>query len=510
MKRDDLSFYESMEKTMKRQLCTVALVMGLVLSSTTGCGLMVVNDLSGENILQHNQNVMTGKPKPETEAETATAFTPYETENFDEQIEGYLQELPQLTFDGTTVFFTSPGISYMIPDSLDTPVSQMAYERNKALEQRYQVSISTSTKDANTMLDEVKLTVAAGAYYSDFLMVPYYMTGHYKSAGVLENLRSLPYLDMNKPYFYTESVESLSAGYNTWGICGYASVSPADLTGVYFNKTLVADTGMEVPYSLVTEGKWTWDTFYTYVAGVQTLNGEKETPRYYTVTAQNTASRLADLIYAACEQNFVLSGEMLIPSIAFTAETAAPAMEYASRIYGDDRSITDDTAGAVGCFSRGESLFLVDYLYVSSWLTNSVVDWGILPLPKMTETGKYQTLVANTTPVFTVPSGTVNNEMASVLLSAINAASYHKLHDAYVEHSMIYNLRDNDSVNMLDMILDTVAFDFAPAFGSAYPNIAAGTYSLIRETANAGTIPADFEKRSSKANMVLAEHFPLG
>ncbi len=495
---------------MKRQLCTAALAMGLVLSTATGCGFMVVNDLSGENILQHNQNVMAGETTPDAPPETATPFTPYEPENFDAQIEGYLKDLPQLTFDGTTVFFTSPGASYLVPDTLDTPVSQMAYERNKALEARYKVSISTSIKDANLMLEETKNAVASGSYYSDFLMVPYYMTGHFKSAGVLENLRSLPYLDMDKPYFYNESADALSAGYNTWGICGYASVSPSDMTGVFFNKDLVEETGMALPYDLVDEGKWTWDAFYSYVAGVQTLNGEKETPRYYTVTAQNTASRLADLVYTACGQDLVLSGELIIPTIAFTAETAAPAMEYASRIYGDDRAITDDTAGAVGCFSRGESLFLVDYVYVSSWLTNSATNWGILPLPKMTEAGTYRTLVANTTPVFTVPLGTVNNELASVLLSAINAASYHKLHDAYVEHSMIYTLRDNQSVNMLDLVLDTAAFDFAPAFGSAYPNIAAGTYNLIRETAAAGTIPADFESRSSKANMVLAEHFPMG
>ena len=62
---------------------------------------------------------------------------------------------------------------------------------------------------------------------------------------------------------------------------------------------------------------------------------------------------------------------------------------------------------------------------------------------------------------------------------------------------------------MLDLLLDTVTFDFALAFGTAYPNIANGTYNLIRETAASGTIPSDFENRNSKANMILAEYFPL-
>ncbi len=494
---------------MKKRICTIMLALALLLASSSGCGLMVVNDLSGENLLDHNKNIVSGETEAETEPETVTPFTPYEEKDYDAQIEKYLSELPALTFGGSTVFLTSPSFTYLEPDTLDTPVSQMAYERNRMLEERYQISLSTSTKDAAVILEEAQNAVKSGSYYSDFLLVPLYMMGHFKNAGVLENLRSLPYLDLNQPYFYSSSAEAFSAGYTTWGLSGYASVAPSDLTAVYVNKDLVKETGMDMPYAAVTDGSWTWDMFFTYVSAVQTLNGQSETPRYYTVTSQNSTSRLADLVYASCDERFVLSGEMLIPSISFTAETAAPAMEYASRIFGDERAITDGSAGAANCFSRGESLFLVDYVYVSSWLTNASANWGLLPLPKLTESGKYKTLVSNNSLVFTVPSGTVNTELSSVLLSAIHAASVHKLNDAYVKHNMIYTLRDNDSVNMLDMLLDTVTFDFAPAFGTAYPNIANGTYNLIREAASNGTIPSDFDSRSSKANMILAEYFPM-
>ena len=503
-------YFIFMEHCMKKHITAAVLVLTMVLGSSTGCGLMVVNDLSGENILNHNKDLLSGETETETEPETFTSFTPYEAQDYDAQIEKYLSALPELTFDGTTVFITAPSTTYLEPDDVSTAASKMAYERNRALEDRYEIYLSASVKDAFQMLEETKNAVAAGTYYSDFLMVPLYMMGHFKSAGVLENLRSLPYLDMDQPYFYKESVDALSAGFTTWGLSGYASVSPSDLTAVYFNRDLVSLAGMDMPYDLADTGKWTWDALYTYVAAVQTLNSQKESPRYYTVTAQNTASRLADLVYASCDNRFALSGEMLIPSIAFTADSAAPALEYASQIYADDRSITDDSAGAAGCFSRGESLFLIDYVYVTTWLTNAAADWGMLPMPKQTEADKYRTLVSNTSLVFTVPAGTVNNELASVLLSAINAASYHKLNDAFVEHSMIYTLRDNDSVNMLDLILDTPVFDFSLAFGSAYPNIAAGTYQLIRETALTGTVGNDFESRSSKANMVLAEYFPMG
>ena len=104
------------------------LALALLLASSSGCGLMVVNDLSGENLLDHNKNIVSGETEAETEPETVTPFTPYEEKDYDAQIEKYLSELPALTFGGSTVFLTSPSFTYLEPDTLDTPVSQMAYE----------------------------------------------------------------------------------------------------------------------------------------------------------------------------------------------------------------------------------------------------------------------------------------------------------------------------------------------------------------------------------------------
>ena len=99
--------------------------------------------------------------------------------------------------------------------------------------------------------------------------------------------------------------------------------------------------------------------------------------------------------------------------------------------------------------------------------------------------------------------------MDSILLSAINALSYGPLYDAYVENSMYHILRDNASVDMLDRILDTATFDFALAFGSAYPTIGKGTFQLIRSAMSSAENPNGFMDAVSNANMILAEHFGM-
>jgi hypothetical protein len=48
---------------------------------------------------------------------------------------------------------------------------------------------------------ETKQAVESGTYYTDLMMIPLYMTGQFRIDGVLANLRSLPFLDLNAPYF---------------------------------------------------------------------------------------------------------------------------------------------------------------------------------------------------------------------------------------------------------------------------------------------------------------------
>ena len=142
---------------MKKHITAAVLVLTMVLGSTTGCGLMVVNDLSGENILDHNKNVLSQETETEDTPETVTPFTPYEQQNYDAQIEKYLTALPDMTFNGTTVFITAPSTTYLEPEDVSTAASKMAYERNLALEDRYEIYLSTSTKDGFQMLEEAKM-----------------------------------------------------------------------------------------------------------------------------------------------------------------------------------------------------------------------------------------------------------------------------------------------------------------------------------------------------------------
>ena len=143
-------------------------------------------------------------------------------------------------------------------------------------------------------------------------------------------------------------------------------------------------------------------------------------------------------------------------------------------------------------------------------MTNAAADWSVLPLPKGWDTMEgYKTLVSNDTGTFAIPKDHTNPEIPAVILSGLCAASYGYMNDAYVEYNMMNVMRDNDSVNMLDLILDTASFDFAIAFGNAFPAIAEATYRRVRAAAPTNTLSEGFTEKRSEANRVMRENFDL-
>ncbi|MBR3999273.1 MAG: extracellular solute-binding protein [Clostridia bacterium] len=487
-----------------------ALLAALMMLSSTSCGLIIVNDLSGEAGKQDEETVSASEEKtPDSRKNYKKYVNPENGLTLSKQ---YLAELPERDYEGAVFFITTPNAHYISPADTESSVSRLAIERTATVEERLNVSVITSLETTDNMLSGMKQAAAADSYYTDLLMIPIYQVGQFRKDGTLINLRTLPFFDLEQPYFYQESSDMTSGGYSTYGVAGEASVSPDSFSAVFMNKDLLAASGIDTDsiYDLAEDGKWTWDELLRCSEAVKNLSDSGEAGRqFYTVTVQSASSRLPDLIFKSSGWDFIRTGSRKTPVIGYRANTVKPTLDQIAKIYNDPRAILDGSAGAVGCFTKGESAFLIDYLNVMPYITDASADWGVLPLPKKDEGGEYRTLISNSELVFGVPVNHTNGEFAAIVLSALNAASCGYIYDEYVDYSMLHVLRDNDSVNMLDMILDTASFDFALAFGNAYPKIADATYKLIRQTAKFNDLETYFQDRMVAANSVMAEEFDL-
>ncbi len=491
---------------MHKKLVSVFLTLltvGLLLASTS-CGFITIQDVTLDTERETEEKV-----PPESVAENETEYEKYDGEPDGEAlVQAYFAQLPQKDLGGALFTITAPSSDYIDPVDGKTSVSRMAIERNEQVESHFNVSITTRVDTSYNIREKMKAAKEAGSYYSDLVMVPIYTVGQFQKEELLADLNTLPYFDQSQPYFYKESAEMSSGGYATYAIAGEASVSPDSFSAVFMNKTLLGEAGIDAPslYKMAEKGTWTWDEMIATMEALSAGNGTDEAQKGpYTLVTENGADRLADLVFKASGHDFVMVRKMRAPVIGFYVHGVQDTLDRIAFLLNDPGVLASQ--GVLPYFEKGEAAFLIDQLHVLPQLANATVDWGLLPLPAGEEGGEYRTLVANMETVFAVPAIGTDGERASLVLSALNAAYGGYIHGAYVDYAMYHYLRDNASVNMLDRILDTPAFDFAFAYGNAYPEIGDATYKLLRSTAKANDMAKYYTDLKIAANRLMSEEF---
>ncbi len=491
---------------MQKKLVSVILALlmiGLLLTSAS-CGFITVRNVTLDTERETEERI----PAESTEGQE-TEYEKYEPEQSGEALaQSYLEQLPKKDFGGGVFTITTPSDTYIAPVDGETSVSRMATERNERVENHYNVSIITMVDTAHNIREKMKAAKASGSYYTDLAMVPIYMLGQFHKEELLLDLNTLPHFDQNQPYFYEESAEMSSGGYATYAIAGAASVSPDSFSAVFMNQTLLTQVGINASdlYKMAAKGTWTWDEMTAAMEAVGAVNGAdggQNGP--FTLVTENGADRLADLVFKASGHDFVMVRKMRAPVIGYYVHSVQDTLSCIASLLNDPTVLIQE--GDMPIFEKGEAAFLIDQLHVLPQMANSAVDWGLLPLPKGEEEGEYRTLIDTMETVFAVPSIGTDGERASLVLSALNAASVGYIYDAYVEYAMYHYLRDNGSVNSLDQILDTPAFDFAFAFGTAYPEIGDATYRLLRFTAKTNDMAKYYTDLKIAANRLMSESF---
>ena len=146
-------------------------------------------------------------------------------------------------------------------------------------------------------------------------------------------------------------------------------------------------------------------------------------------------------------------------------------------------------------------------------MRGSETNFGILPIPKYTESqdNYHATVSQHTTGLLSIPLSTAGEDldMVGMVLEAMSAHSYYDLQHEYIEVSLKGRYaRDNESEEMLDIILGNRVFDPALIFGFA--NFANDYQTLATGTGNISSFLASKKDQTIKAidefNEKIAEY----
>lgn len=477
----------------KKTLAALLLLLSLLLTS---CSLTL--NTPGETDADTDETGDVAVRPAETEREEdETVYRYAGNPDYPILADAYLDALPNMDFGGATFIITSPDVTFLDPDAVRY-VSDTVKKRNDAVEEKYNINITTAESDAATMIEEAKKARLAGMYYSDIMCLPVSEVCVFDAEDLLMNLRSLPHLDLSKPYFNATSVEATTVGYRTLGVAGEATPA-SDLPCVIFNRGAFGKKVSDELYTLAEDGKFTWDRLFEYAALAGNMEG--------VIPSVLAPGESLDGIFVSLGEKYVASGVKSVPSVATVQNSFDWAATYARAMFNSAASAGIPHDEAAKAFSNGKALFTVGSVGSLDDYRTSDVRVGILPMPKHRAEDPYRTLADGDSLVMTVPAGTTNNEMISLVLSGINAASYGYVTEQNASYLHASTLPDNRSADMFELIARGTVYDFTVTFEKTVPALSEFR-SVVRGIIENGDF-SPYDAAVTKLNRDLAAVYPL-
>lgn len=447
-----------------KKLLTGILLAAIILQAS-GCGAEKVPSGDGETTL-------TDAPETTTDAGTSLKAP----------------DFPGVKMDGKEFNILTQGWCAWAPlDIVDVGVTEQngeilndkAYERKSAIEEKYDCVIN-EIYDANGGNDAVTMINAAvmsGDNLYDIAVIRSLRFNSLITAGNLTDLATVPNLELESGYYVKQSYDALSIEGTHYGIVSGITTNANLLTFcAYFNKVMLDSYKLDNVYDLVRSGKWTLDKMQEMgkaVAADVNNDGKYDSKDRYGVV------HVIDAVEGFVSASGVKLAEVKNGKIekTYKSESSVEKMQRIFDILSDKQTIFNvhargGTAQEInkletGMFIEGQTLFTVAGLFYAPLFRDMKDDFGIVPMPKYDEAQEdyISPVFANLFPITVIPRSNDDLDSTGILLEELSYRGQTELVPALYDTILSGKCaRDDDSVEMLNMIFEKPSYDIGMIF----------------------------------------------
>lgn len=390
--------------------------------------------------------------------------------------------LPDVTYDGMEIRIAMHPVGgtdwqdWMSRDiDTDAPngevINDAVYARNLAVEEKYDVKITgIENKDMNTA---VQKQVKAGT--DDFHIVTPRIESIKSTVrgGYFVNLYDLENVDLTKPWYDQMMIKNATILGQLYYVTGDMIILDDDSTSaMVFDKKIISDYNMEMPYDLVYNNKWTFDKMNEMItAATKDLNGDGKADLgdQFGLIWQRDA--IVSYLHAGGGRIVTINSDGM-PELTLGDERNYQVLKKVFDImYRDDIVINlhhyegkqDIYKLQTQMFTEDRALMMWIRMRVVETLRNMTTDFGIIPLPKYDEAQEsfYHTVNRYTGAAVAIPnSSAIDLQKVGVIVEAMSAESRYTLLPAYYDTNLGTKIaRDPESTQMLDIIMSTRVYD---------------------------------------------------
>ncbi len=362
-------------------------------------------------------------------------------------------------------------------------VNDTIWKRDILTEQRLSVNIKNMILSDMTAAAVIK-SVQANDYICD--MFYFAFTSELSSllkAGCIYSLSDIPHLELSEAWWNASIADTMTIA----GKQPYTSgpISPMYLKSpivMVFNKNLAADYALNDIYGIVRSGSWTLDIMAEMMIKTSAdLDGDgviNEDNDQFGLSLEGT---LANALYTAAGFTEVISDKDGSWTATMNDSNSVDFIEKCAEILSDKNVVyirpDGPTEKHADIFKAGRSLFSDFTLTgVIAYFRDMEDDYGIIPVPKNTESQEKYKTTCNTWlfNAVAVPSNITDSETVGLVMETMARYSCTELIPAVCEITMEGKMtRDEESVEMLKIIYQNPVFDFNTIFDFG------GSHSLV-------------------------------
>lgn len=398
-----------------------------------------------------------------------------------------LPDLPESDFEGYTFRIYSKGEAYVEWASTDIfveeengePINDGVYARNRYVEEKYNIVITDVPSSSGGMYNAALNVILSGADDYDAMVPNMYDSASLALSDCLVDLKTIDYMDLSQSWWDQRANVDLTLNNKLYFTVGDLFIMDNDATWLtIFNKSLIEKYDLDDPYELVRNNKWTFDKYLEmlYSDIVQDLNGDGQMTRE-DMYAQVSQGENSTAYFLGAGERYISKDSNDMPYLSVMNERAVAVTEKIFDIMFDrdvtfdywDLSEAEPFKVTQAMFEANRAVFKCTALQLVIRMRTMETEFGIIPMPKYDESQEsYGHYVHPTTSALSVPITNTNLERTGIILEALAAESSYTVRPAYYEISMKGKFfRDNESEEMLDIILDSRVFELATMYNTS-------------------------------------------
>ena len=357
---------------------------------------------------------------------------------------------------------------YIIEEEIGEILNDAVYKRTRNVEDRLNIAFGEVVYTGNDDAPRKLLLSGDNAY--DMINARCSHALMYWMEGLILEIPDLPYVDLGKPYWNKTANESISLNNRQYVAIGDANLTVYDFAYVLlFNKKLIGEFGLPVPYDLVNAGKWTVDKMgETMKAVIADLNGDG---LYDLNDRYGYVARHSDVLPSFWIASGTLSVKKDQNDVPYFSAGEEKFVNIFNKVYdvmwdGGAWYSKNKTPNAnvpdtsIQLFMQNQSLYMDCQVSFIIQLRGMETDFGIIPYPKYDENQENYYARGAFYDSFIIPKSNPDLMRTSAVIEALNSESHKTVIPPYYEMCLkTRNSSDGECEAMLDLIFGNLIVD---------------------------------------------------